>query len=276
MFILKTPFLSADLYEYTEQGKNSLAFFCAISSIVSFWYLIFNKNKIFYLVLFIINFYALIYTQSRGSLIVCILSVLLVYIYNISKQKNRLQKVAKNLSYVLAILFISIFFLDVLNSTYFSFLESYVERFSKLSGGDITQAESLRSSLINNAWETFLLNPFIGIGTHNFLSFNGYLTHNQYLQLASENGFFISLLFVVVLFRYILRFFKYGKYADDIKVYYVLFSIIIFVTIYFLFINAFDNTLILSCLMISILKLDNVLKKRNEKRIFAHTSLDRS
>jgi O-antigen ligase len=262
VFVLKSGFLSADLYIRTEQGKNGLAMFSAISCIVSFWLLISTserKRYLFFLPCLFVSLSSLIYTQSRGAFIVLLLSSLVVYLrflYHRSGERlYRLLKLGAAVS--IFVLFLAYVF------TAFSFFDehAYFEQLTSLGTGRLTGSDEARQVLLQRGWRLFLDHPLIGIGTHNFEHRYELLTHNQYLQFAAENGFFMAVAVIIVFVAITRNFFKWQGHNSSNTLFHIAFNTAVFIFLYFIFINAYDSILTEFCLVISARILDDSIPK---------------
>lgn len=268
VFVLKSGFLSADLFIRTEQGKNGLAMFSAIGCIVSYWLLVTSTGKkryLYYLPCLFISISSLIYTQSRGAFIVLIISSLLVYgLFLYRRSGERLYRLMK-LTAAIG-LFVG-FLLFAFKEFNFFDEQAYFEQLTSLSTGRLTGSDEVRQTLLQRGWRLFLDNPLIGIGTHNFEYRYELLTHNQYLQFAAENGFFMAVAVMLVFVLIIRSFVLSQKRNAGSTLYHIAFNTSLFIFIYFIFINAYDSILTEFCLIISARVLDDHIARTDKPAV---------
>jgi hypothetical protein len=204
-------------YKFAESTGNHapalnmhLAFVC-----FSIFYLLFTtlkiKNKIFYLILFILSFFFVLYVNTRMALLGTILGLIMVCIFKISK--NYSCKCILKYTVIVFLLIGSILYLFVqsnpfMKEKYTTQLFSNMDKVGKLD--EINHPEIVvfssfvtRVSIWKSAWELSLKNLPFGVGasdgkaelityfkqTHQlFLAKYEFPTHNQFLDYLLKFG----------------------------------------------------------------------------------------
>lgn len=262
VYVLKSGFLSADLFIRTEQGKNGLAMFSALACIVSYWLLISTNLKrryAYYLPCLFISLTSLIYTQSRGAFIVLLISTTIVYLLFLYRRSG--ERVYRLLKLGTALAIFAGFLFYVFSESNLFDEQAYFEQLTSLGTGRLTGSDEARRTLLQRGWRLFLDNPLIGIGTNNFQYRYELLTHNQYLQFAAENGFFMAIGVIIVFVAIIRSFVIWQKHNAGSTLFHIAFNTSLFIFIYFIFINAYDSILTEFCLIICAKVLDDHIPK---------------
>ncbi len=258
LLVLKSGFLSADLFIRTEKGKNGLAMFSAIVFIVSFWMLVSTSIRyryLYFLPCIFISISSLIYTQSRGAFFVLLISSLLVYVLFLYRRSG--ERLYRLFKMSVAIGLFVVFLMYVFTAFNFFDEKAYFEQLTSLGTGRLTGSDEARRTLLEKGWRLFIDNPIIGIGTHNFEYRYELLTHNQYLQFAAENGFFMAIAVIVVFLLITSNFFRRQKANSSNTLFHIAFNTSLFIFVYFIFINAYDSILTEFCLIIGARVLDD-------------------
>ncbi len=165
---------------------NYLGSILALGLIISFYYIITNRNKmqsIFYLLVIMVGFMALGIIASRGALI----SALIPMIYIVFKKTNSAKKVFVNFLIVIAIIFVGLKYVS---------MDALIARFND----DTLSTGSERSIIWKKSIEFFLNSDYLillfGGGTNYALELCGkvmrtdiYSPHNNFLQILYDYGF---------------------------------------------------------------------------------------
>jgi O-antigen ligase len=207
IFILHSPFFSINYDFITEAGKNQVAYYLALLTPCTLWYLLnLNKRtfvKLFILFSLIIHLFAGIYTQSKGYVIIMIISLFLTLLYT-----RRFRLTFKRFAIgLLLTIFIGILF------NFFDFINLYNFYFELISLFDnrlnYSYSNNIRINLIYKSILALNENPLFGIGTNQFVERFKYATHNNLLQVLSENGLIGFFIFLSLLFFILKDFLKY-------------------------------------------------------------------
>ncbi|MDN4739594.1 O-antigen ligase family protein [Clostridium perfringens] len=206
-------FLKIDNYSGITGQTGVNAFYISIFLAIVFSKFLFEKQKVYINVFFIVlGFYALILTGKRGLLISNIICFFIIILIMKKKKRKNLSKI------VLAIISFIIASIVIYNS---NDMKVILLKFKLLEqSGDITNGRSIIWSL---AIENFKNNFFLGTGISSTAKIIGEYAHNIYIQLLSDLGilgflsfvftFIFSLIFSIKLFRSI---YNTIKISDDI------------------------------------------------------------
>lgn len=173
----------------------------------------YNKNKqlfknISLIVTLLTLFIGLLLTAKRAHLIFMIVSVLITYIISI-QHSNFVKKMAKFVIVILTFIVITFSILTIANvkeSPIISFVNELQYTFEGIINGE--DVSTGRTVLFSYSWELFKENPLTGIGWREFINHSqgliridtGSHPHNIYLQLLSETGIIVFLLFITAVF----------------------------------------------------------------------------
>ena len=187
-----------------SNDPNIFVFFMTIY----FFYYLYNLSSNLNKMGFIIVTLCIALTFSRGAYIALLITMILMFVIS-GKQKGRV----KNF-FFLTLLFLGIIYIASIFNV--NFIEYVVDRFSDIS----TDRGSGRLVLWDNAIQTFINNPILGIGLNGTLEYNTihYGTpvyiHNTMLEVLSESGiigFIIFLILWVLIFHFCVKLFKINK-----------------------------------------------------------------
>lgn len=171
----------------TTRNPNALGFLSGLTCVIVFSMLVSKKIKLsLFLLVFFVNFSALLYTLSRGAIISFALSVFIVlFFYN--KRKVFVYLVG---------FFVSLIVL----------MPVYIEPVKSLVESRIEQGLHGRQEIWSNALQTFSNHPLMGVGfgleqelVHNPSGIK-WTMHNGYLVVLVETGILGFLLMVCFLF----------------------------------------------------------------------------
>lgn len=198
LFILKAPFFVVNPEIITEAGKNSVAFYLALTVPLIGWFIkTYEKSKFWNIISItsiLMHLFSGIYVQSKGFVAVILTSFFITLLYY-SKTKI-------NLSYIIKIpliIFIPLYIIlssDTIDlSEFTNEIKDIINQNGKVESGSTYE----RKSFIFKSLDYFANNPFVGIGTNNFNYFENKDTHNTYLQILAENGIigFFSFLYLI-------------------------------------------------------------------------------
>ena len=182
-----------------------------------------------------LTFYYVIYSDSRGGLLSVVVPFILIkFLPRLKKEYNTNVKLKfiKQFSFILLVVVMLVNFVN-LTSVKEKFQVLYI---SVMQEND-NNSDNIRRELLSTAIDEFSNNPLIGIGTQNFSLKNRYATHNNYMQILSENGVFIFSFFVFILMFYLKKAYKDYYFLKKHSLFSLL-GIICFI-IYFNLINGF-------------------------------------
>jgi O-antigen ligase len=176
-----------------EENANTLAmlYLIGMCSIYAFKSIFYNKYISY---LNYVGILALIYgislTGSRSTLIAGVLLIILDFI------------TIESLKLWIKIVVLSFFVLFALN-----FFESFLFQTAagtKLLNTGGTGSDFARQSMLNEAWEMYVYNPFFGIGLGNVVALStlGLYTHNEFLEIMATMGTFGLILYLSFLLYY--------------------------------------------------------------------------
>lgn len=181
IFVFHSPFLSADISHPTRSGRNSIGFFLAVAipSVLAF-----RSTTLRALILLYFVFSA-VYLQSRGVLVA--VSAATVVTLTIRGGVT----MAHGWTGILArrfrpVAFLAILSLVALAASQYQLLLSLLDQYVFVQH----TSDDLRVRLAELAMATFRSHMLVGIGVGQFqyISPEGYLTHNDYLSVLAELG----------------------------------------------------------------------------------------
>jgi len=186
--VLKSSYLSGSLFIVTEVGKNQLAAYMAIISVLNFGLIIYCRNNYHRSILFFaffIHVLALLYTDSRSGFISFIISSFILFSISELKLKRKIQIFALGggvSTFTLVILFYH------LDSTMQNMLIGNVETIILMKDQGDSTSISVRGNLITIGLNLFVESPVWGNGTVSYFDKVGVASHNTYIQILSELG----------------------------------------------------------------------------------------
>jgi len=202
----------------TFDNVNDIAFFCAISIIIAFYYFIFQKETT-YIVFSVPTLFILAGASSRTAFVVLFLGIVsLLFIKNV-KFKNAQSFLRLICVCILLILFIRV----LITLPIFSGVMTRMEGVTNLlSGeGDVDHSTLLRQEYALIGLSLFLENPIVGIGMGNAHIVNlnttghdAYL-HNNFIELLASGGIIGFLLFYFIEFYIIFKIIKMRYYNSS-------------------------------------------------------------
>ncbi|MDQ7918279.1 O-antigen ligase family protein [Mesonia sp. MT50] len=247
LFIYNASFFVVDAEQVSESGKNQLSFYLALTTPFVVWFFKnFKMNLIWKIIAaasLIIHLFSAIYVQSKGIILATLGSYFITFLFYSSK-KLRLGSILK----IGIALLIPVYL--IVSSEYID-LSGFETELTDLLNQNTASSNSAteRLNFINRSWGYFLDNPFIGIGTNNFGAIEEKATHNNYLQIMSENGllgFIIFIIFLYYIHLYLL------KLKSPEPIYFMAVNSFWALTIYLFVINGFFNAITVIILSIVI------------------------
>lgn len=150
------------------------------------------KNVLFNFVTMLISIILILITSSRGSILALILTSTIYLLWYLRKNKFKLHYILLILAIILLVGSLMLTYLDSVINTFFS----------RISYNDLMEGSG-RNVIFSEAIETFIDNPFWGVGLGNFknISQSGTRTHNLYLELLTETGLIGFLIFFIIIIR---------------------------------------------------------------------------
>lgn len=202
--VLKSSYLSGSLFIVTEVGKNQLAAYMAIISVLNFGLIIYCREKYHRTILFFtffIHFLALLYTGSRSGFISFAISSFILFAISELKIKRKIQIFC--LGGVLSIIALVILF-SHLDSTIQNMLVGNVETIIMMKDQGDSTSISVRGNLITIGLNLFAESPIWGNGIVSYFDKVGIASHNTYIQILSELGVmgFLSYFFIALYVLY--------------------------------------------------------------------------
>lgn len=232
--------------DYASKGsKNSLAFMCTVLSATMFAYLIKIKNSERYIIIktffIVIGLLLMLAIQSRGLFLI----LLIYFTYFIFKSLfYKKMKVFLISLITVPILMYFVIPREIINDVFQRYMS-----LSFLFEPEIIENNysfATRSDLIDRAINIFIESPFIGIGLGSFQYFGDektHLSHNDYLLVLSEQGLIGLFIFILMLVSVVIMSIKNIRIESNFVNTSLLLSII-GLSVYLLFINAYDNILL--------------------------------
>lgn len=232
-FHFNSKYLGIILEYRTEAGKNQLALYLGIIfPIVLNTYR--ERKNLFNLIYLFVHILAIIYVDSRGVLISLFLSYYFVFVFF---SKRYFIQIITILSIFLFFIYVTIYF-----KNNYSFIIEKINTYNAITDIHLYRSDQMREILAAKSIYFFASAPFFGIGTNQFLSQVGYLTHNSFLQILCEQGIFGLTIFLLILLVVLLTvknlFKKSNKYEKSLLI-----SSLVPI-FYFNFINAYNLILI--------------------------------
>jgi O-antigen ligase len=194
-----TQFHSAFGSNYLALGRNA-----GMAALLVLYYFFLrcnkNKEKLFWIIVFSINFIGLLYGGGRMPVIAFGMAIFLITMKNIfpmiSKKKAQIVKIGL---FIASLSFIALLCLPSFFSTFFDRMKIF---FQEEGGGS---SVLVRRALYFDAVKAFLENPIVGVGLGGFSVFSSGIDsrlypHNIFLELAAETGVIGLILFLVLLF----------------------------------------------------------------------------
>jgi len=232
-FHFNSKYLGIILEYRTETGKNQLALYLGmLFPVVLNTFL--NKRNIYTFIYLIVHLIALIYVDSRGVLLCLFLSYMFTFIF---LRKQPIIQLITIFGLISILFFLSFYFVNN-----FSSVIKKMNSYNAIKDVHLYKSNEMREILAIKSLYFFNSSPFFGIGTNKFLDQVGFVNHNSYLQILSEQGIFgftIFLLLLLVIFVVIKNLsINCNRFERSI----IISSLVpIF---YFLFINAYNLILI--------------------------------
>lgn len=201
------------------ESQLSLGVFLSTTSILLFGLIFFGKftlSKFLYLITFIINLIAIIFTFSRGSIVILLLGIFTIVLLSLIKRDANMMKVNKKVLIVfmsMATIVTGFIFSLYKNKIYYTENGTYnlkgvfFETLKNIFIWDNNQSNSQRLERWQESLIVIQENWFVGIGIGNTGSRNSateLITESQYLKVMVENGLIITF-FYIVLLLYILK-----------------------------------------------------------------------
>lgn len=189
---------------FISDDPNILVFFITIAFIYSLSNLKKNSNK----VLAILSGASILLSFSRGAYLAIGVSIVFIILIK--------GKTLEKIKAIVALSVISIGFIYITKLFGVDIIEIVLSRFSSL----LSDGGSGRVELWKNALNTFANNPIFGIGINSTIPYgiinynNNHYVHNTLLEVLSEGGiisFSIFLIWIVSLYRYCFKIYKYNK-----------------------------------------------------------------
>lgn len=154
------------------------------------------KNRIFKLATITLLFGGIILTRSRGPIIALVLTLFIVYSYELLLSKKYKQLAP---SFIVVLCLVVILVVGVGMNDYFT--RGYDNFFEEVN-------VSSRIRLYQSAWSDFLESPILGKGVGNYFHYGISYPHNIILELLAETGLVGLVLFVMALKPKNLAYFK--------------------------------------------------------------------
>ena len=189
--------------------KNILAYSMAIVVLICVYRLVYQKNKIYFL-LAILPTIVTFGTGSRRGILAIVISITVLYIL-----KDFNYKVLINILMIICLIYIFYIILKQMNMLYLT--ERLESLFSILSNeGDMIASDQGRMNMIEYGWHMFLQNPVFGNGANAFKELSGYniYSHNNFIELLANFGIVGFILYYGVYVAIISKLIKIAKTGD--------------------------------------------------------------
>lgn len=247
LVVFNADYIGMELQYETKAGRNSLAFMVCILLAFSLCYTFENiKTKtsmIIRLLMFTLLIIGIFLIQSRGLFIIFCIYLLLYFLLTKVNFKNLLKVLLiLFLLYSLGNIFISADIKQSVQNRFYSLLvfvdNEYVTEYT---GTSIT----VRSDLVERGIELFSESPILGVGLGSFMTHGSTqfpISHNDYILVLSEQGIIGLLTFLLFLGSFIKLAYNNLK-RQNTPTNQGLFLSICGISVYLLFINAYDNLL---------------------------------
>lgn len=218
LVVLKSNYLSIDWTMLSRRGRNLMGFYLAIVTPISVWKYISGRLFSWWIIPTVVHLFALVYTLSRGAWTSTAVSLLLIFLLHIYQSRIKENEYAKSSvrifrRVIVATLLFAIVFLVLTNSVAREGATSRIQSLLELEDVGSEVSISRRKEMMDEGISRFIENPIIGIGTSNYLSETGYITHNDYLSVLCEQGIFGIALFLVLIFLVLRKIFLLSRYT---------------------------------------------------------------
>ena len=203
-------------YEYSMSYANALGF-----SIFVFLFLFYEKRKSRYVTAAAILFMCLIMSGSRGPLIG--ISALFIFYFFSLKGNIKVYFVRITFGFVTLFLFIQY---SMITSSFISFLDKFnvQSRTLKLLSTGSMNYDSGRSIFFDKVFESLNDSPILGLGAFGGSVQVG-LTHNLYLDIWANFGYFVGTALIIFMFYSLVKIWKNNPAYSLVIIF---FSIMIF------------------------------------------------
>ena len=206
---------SATRLENSFSNINVIGQISAIAIIIQVYQILNLHKKNFISCLFIIpTLFMILATQSRKAFVLLMLGLFLVYI--VSNNNKKLLKTIMRIIMAIIILFLLIWIMSKL-PIFSGINERMGYLLDSLKGNDGARSANLRKQMIEIGWNSFLHNPFLGIGigsphviAFNEISEDAYL-HNNYIELLCGGGIVGFYAFYSIYLYLLKSFWRYRK-----------------------------------------------------------------
>jgi O-antigen ligase len=182
----------------------------AVVTPIALWRHIYSGLFSVWLIPSIVHLFAAFYSMSRGTWASLFLSSVIAFgILLAERSKERAKLVLRSFCGMLMVLslYSLFYFSNILPQSEYTF-EKRVHTLLTLSDYRKEQSMSLRKKWLKQSFEFFSENPFLGIGTSNFLARTARVPHNDYMQISSEHGILGISLFLIAIFLVVKEVFK--------------------------------------------------------------------
>lgn len=190
-------------------SHNHLGDFLVLGIMVSLYELIFSGRKKYVLPVLLFSFFVFI-SFSRSAYVALMISVSILIISGLMRKKIKLSSITVFYGIILVAVSMFLFFSVVTDIRSVPILKDVNSVLTKQLDLKDKTFVSRRDEFAKFAINSFLLRPFWGVGSGNFLyiaqenspntyKFKPHSSHNLFLDLLSENGIFALVLFLVFL-----------------------------------------------------------------------------
>ncbi len=197
----------ASVVDYRDRfmlNANAYSYYSVFANFSLFYLYLKNKNKLLSVLLIFLPILFLIIsftTQSRSGLYLIITINVIFWVFiNKSENKSKLKKLFKTITFFLIFTIASIKFIDIYqNSRIKNRISTYSDKVDP------------RETLISEGIHIFSENSILGVGLGQFPFYNshGQFSHNSYIEIFAEQGFFggivLLLLFGIPLYKSIMN-----------------------------------------------------------------------
>jgi len=199
IFVFNARHLGIVLEQSTGSGKNILGWYITIYTSYAFFYAFWKKKSIVSLMTLAILLLALIYIGSRGAWISVSVGLLYGVFFLFRKNLIKSLKMGLLIFIVIPIIMVSLF----MGLSYFIDSSLLMDRFVYLFHPDKMfgmESYGSRLGLVSAAIETFITNPFFGIGITNYSNYLDNVTHNDFADVFLQLGIVGFLIYIGILF----------------------------------------------------------------------------
>ncbi len=199
-------------------SANSIGFYSAISCFLIIIINILNDkyktegkiNKLFLLILFIVNLLAVIMSASRKALIYLIIPLFAYFIIYSKKNKINYFKVMFRIVFSMMVIYFA--YLIIMNNEFlYNLIGIRIETMVNglIGSGTIDASTKTRLSLIESGMEWFKTKPLFGYGLNNYSylfqqhykMWNiAYYSHNNYVELLVDTGIVGTIIYYIIYF----------------------------------------------------------------------------